>query len=236
MRWLAALLLSLGLQAQELRLPALDRPVVDEVGILGENASVLERKIRSLREHGGPQVGVLVVKDLQDYAIEDYAIRAAEKWQLGTKDKGNGLIILIAPNDRKMRIEVGQGIEGEITDYDTSVWIRNILTPAFRANQFAEGLSAVLDQVGAKFGIAPTEGTPVRRVRRSKREISPLGMLVLLILFLIITPFMRRSSVSGFGGSRWGGGGGFGGGGFGGGGGWGGGGGGFSGGGSSGSW
>jgi len=194
--------------------------------------------IRQVREQGGPQIGVLIPINLQGQAIEEFSIQAAEQWQLGDKKKGDGLIILVAPQERQMRIEVGQGIEGDITDHATDQWIRHIMIPAFKRGQYAEGVAGVIAEVAQLYDIKLSSGPKARRVHRKPNELSPITLIFIIILLFVILPRLSgRSGFRSYRGRGGFGGGGFGGGGFGGGGGgWGGGGGGFSGGGSSGSW
>ncbi len=220
----------------------LNAPVIDLAGLLhSSDKELLGRNIYEIHAQGGPQVGIYIADDLQGYAVEDFSIRLAEAWKLGGDKKDNGLIILIAPKDRKLRIEVGGGIEGDITDLEASRWVTSILQPAFRDQAYALGLNTVLFEVAGKFNIKLEGKTFAKRVRRQKNELSPLATLILLVILIFVLPIISRArggvvhyggGRGGFGGGR----GGFGGGGFGGGGGWGGGGGGFSGGGASGSW
>jgi len=201
---------------------------------------LLAKNIYEIHAQGGPQIGIYFADSLQDFAIEDFSIHLAEKWQLGGSKKDNGLLIVVALQEKKMRIEVGGGIEGDITDLEASRWITGILQPAFRDNAYALGLNSVLFEVASKFGIKLEGKKFAKRVRRSKRELSPLASLILIIIIIFILPIISRSrgGVMYYGSGRGGWGHGGGGGGFGGssGGGWSGGGGGFSGGGASGSW
>lgn len=221
------------------KFPSLNKPVIDLAGILSKSeVEYLSRSIYELHAQGGPQTGVFIADSLQGYAIEDYSIHLSEAWELGGNKNDNGLIFLIAPKGRKLRIEVGGGIEGNITDLEADRWIRNVLTPSFQQGQFASGIAVVLMDVADRFGINLEETKAiVKRSKRKSNELSPLFTIILLIIFLFVMPILHRARG---GVMHYGGGGrmrgGFGGGGFGGGGGWGGGGGGFSGGGASGSW
>jgi uncharacterized protein len=181
-------------------------------------------------------------------ALESFSIRVVEAWKLGQKGKDSGLLLLVVKDAHKLRIEVGYGLEGSVTDAFSAGVIRNVLVPALRAGQVASGLERAFDLLMKK---AAGEDAPVPEgasdPEPASNGSSPLSWLVLL-LFLspILIPILLSSRRGG--GGRWGGGGfggggfgggGFGGGGFGGGGGGGGfsgGGGGFGGGGSSGSW
>jgi uncharacterized protein len=241
-KYLFLLLLSWGVWAQELKLPDLNRPVIDLAGLLtASQVQDLGNNIRELHEGGGPQVGIFIADELQGFAVEDFSIRLAEKWQLGKAKNDNGLIILVAVKERKMRIEVGGGIEGDVTDLEASRWIQNILTPSFRSQNYAGGLKTVLFEVAKKFDITLSGKPLARRVRRSGRELSPISSLVIVVLFFVIFPLINRMRggsrgfSGGYGGGGWSSGGGSswssGGGSS-----WGGGGGGFSGGGASGDW
>jgi uncharacterized protein len=162
------LILSVSVWGADIQIPTLSSPVMDEAGFLStEEREDLSQLAYEIYTHQGPQITILTVKDLQGYAIEDFSIRVAEKWKLGTKEKGNGLLILIAKTEKQMRIEVGQGIEGEITDYESNQYIRNILAPAFKKGLFHDGLRLVLQDIAQKFNIElqPSSG----HIRRSTR-------------------------------------------------------------------
>lgn len=220
-----------------LPVPNLTGPVVDQAGLLkpaeAQRLDQLARDARAAEGGQGPQLAFLIVRSLEGEPIEDYSIRVAEKWKLGTKGKDNGLLFVVSLDDRRMRIEVGGGLEGEITDAQSSRIIREILTPAFRQGRYGEGLYVAAQtalaytgvEVGAK-GRHPQEGE-----NRGIPAVSLLFFLIFAILFGLGGGRRRGFWIGGPGGF-----GGFGGGGFGGGGGYRGGGGGFSGGGSSGSW
>jgi uncharacterized protein len=221
--------------------PELRARVNDLAGTL-EPAQVraLEAKLETHEQATGQQFVLLTVPSLEGDPIEDFSIRTVEKWKLGQKKVDDGLLMVVAPNDRKLRIEVGYGLEGEIPDAFASAVIREVLTPAFRRGAYAEGIDQAFDLLIAKgrgIAVAP----PKRRTRESASELFPivvLGMMLLIGLSKFLPGNRRRRGrhlgwYGGFGG------GGFGGGGFGGGGGGGfggGGGGGFGGGGASGNW
>jgi uncharacterized protein len=229
--------------------PALTGPVVDQAGLLsGAEARRLEQLARAARQAAGAgggrgvQLQYLIVPSLEGESIEDLSIRVAEQWKLGDKGKDDGVLVLVARDDRRVRIEVGRGLEGELTDAATARIRREVIEPAFRAGRFGDGLY----DAGLRI-LTTTNSLPADQARRLGARASHgsrlggLGFLGLFILFIVVKAFFgfssrRRRGFFGGGGPFIGGGfGGFGGGG-GGGGSWGGGGGGFSGGGSSGSW
>ena len=242
--------------AAAVAVPQLTGPVVDPAGVIDarweERLSDLSRAARAQNGGAGPQLQYLVVSTLEGEAIEDFSMRVAEAWKLGTKGKDDGVLVVVAVKDRKVRIEVGGGLEGGLTDAQSGRIIRSAIVPAFREGRYGEGLHAAGQQILGALGALPQgmSKAPRRQAEDATSGIPVLGVLLGFLfglgspffVFLIIV-FIVIRAISGFGrrGPRgpWGGGGFGGGGGFssgGGGGGWSGGGGGFSGGGASGSW
>ena len=130
------------LPAQALEVPALRARVTDLAGLLDSGAqATLEAKLKAHEQATTQQFALLIVPSLEGDPIEDYSIRVVEAWKLGSEKEDNGLLMLIVPGDRKMRIEVGHGLEGAIPDAIASRVIRNVLTPAFRSQNFAGGIN-----------------------------------------------------------------------------------------------
>jgi uncharacterized protein len=237
--WLILVALLAASAAHARDVPVLRARVNDQAAILSpEQARALESKLETHEQATGQQFVLLTVPSLEGDPIEDLSIRVVEAWKLGQKKVDDGLLLLVAPNDRKMRIEVGYGLEGEIPDAFASAVIREVLTPAFRRGAYAEGIDQAFDLLMAK-GRGVAVAPPKRRARESASELFPIVVLgvVLLIGFSGFWPGnrrRRRRNLGWYGGMGGFGGGGFGGGG--GGGGFGGGGGGFGGGGASGNW
>jgi uncharacterized protein len=244
---LAALLVAGAPAAAQVPIPPLTGPVVDTAGAL-DAGSVrrLEALAQAARGQGGQgvQLQYLVVGALEGEPIEDYAIRVAEAWKLGTAAQDNGVLVVVAMAERAVRIEVGNGIEGGLTDVQASRIIRNSIAPAFQARRYGDGLYdagvQILSALGAlPQGVAAPAPRPAPRVHFGSSAILLFFVLSFLLRGLFGMGRRRRRSLwwggGPFIGGGWGGGrGGFGGGGgFGG---WSGGGGGFSGGGASGRW
>ena len=222
--------------------PPLTGPVVDEVGLLSADdvhrLEALSRAARGVEGGNGVQLQYLIVRSLEGEPIEDYSIRVAEAWKIGTKGKDNGVLVTVAVDDRAVRIEVGGGLEGGLTDAQSSRIIRGTIVPAFRAQHYGGGLYDAGVQILGALGALPSGIQPTRRAPPAVHVSS-----MAIIAFFVFIFFLR--ALLGFGARRrrhlwWGGGpwtgGGWGGGGGGNGGGWSGGGGGFSGGGASGRW
>jgi uncharacterized protein len=191
------LLLSFNVWGAELQIPALSSPVMDEAGFLSaDEKKDLADLAYEIFAHQGPQITIFTVPDLQEHAIEDFSIRVGEKWKLGTKEKGNGLLIIVSKAERKVRIEVGQGIEGEITDYEANAYIRNILTPYFAKGQFHDGLRLVMQDIAQKFNIdlSNNDSKIVRRSARPQMTMAFPLALPLILVALIITQIMFQNN------------------------------------------
>lgn len=214
-----------------LNFPTLTGRVVDDAGILSEPAK--EKLTAYLAEHEqqtGNQVVVVTLKDLGGTDIADYGYQLGRAWGIGQKGKNNGALIIVAPNQHQTRIEVGYGLEGDLTDAQTKLIIENVMLPAFRKGDYDKGIVNGAVNVLRTAGGNPT-GAEAVPAPRSDEGGSPLSVpfIILLIVFWVVFgrhlwPLLFLGSVLGGGrGGGWGGGGG----------GWGGGGGGFSGGGGS---
>lgn len=127
--------------AESFQVPALTGPVVDEAGVIDtQSAAVLDRVLRDLHDRGGSQINVLVVKTLQGLPIEDASIRIVDQWKLGNHKLGNGVLLIVAMQEHKMRIEVGRGLEGALTDVESKHIIDETITPYFKQNEFGAGV------------------------------------------------------------------------------------------------
>ncbi|SER40304.1 uncharacterized protein SAMN03159444_04069 [Pseudomonas sp. NFACC02] len=239
----ALLAMSVGLLAQwaqaELKFPALSGQVVDTAGMI-DNASKerLSQMLRAHEELTTEQVVVVTLPNLQGATIEDFGYQLGRYWGIGQKGKDNGALLIVAKDERKVRIEVGYGLEDRLTDAQSSVIINQIITPAFKQGDFVGGVSkgteAIVQVLGgdplAEPVVGASGGDDVTDWKMS------LLFLILFVAFVFINMRWGRA-LGGLGGGYIGsGGGGFGSGGSGGGGGMRGGGGSFGGGGASGGW
>lgn len=243
---LVLLLWVLALTAQaELKFPQLTGRVVDNAAMI--EPSVREQLTQQLDAHEkatGEQLVVVTLPDLQGTDIADFGYQLGRHWGIGQKDKNNGALLIVARAERRLRIEVGYGLEERLTDAQSSVIINQVITPAFKAGNFSKGISdgvaAMLVVLGGNPLDEPSTVYEPRGDQDSDFVSRHPGLLVFLVMLFILTIFvcqMLGILPSGGGGGRGSSGGGFGGGGFGGGGGgFSGGGGSFGGGGSSGGW
>lgn len=129
-------------------LPTLNEPVIDQAHILStEDKQAIGQKIRALHDTGKAQIGVVIVPTTGQEDIFDYAMRVAEKWQLGSAKRDNGILMAIAVNDRRIQILTGYGLEGIMPDIIVSRIIRNQITPYFKQAQYAQGIDAGLTEI-----------------------------------------------------------------------------------------
>ncbi len=124
-------------------IPYLTGRITDNAQILSDGARrALTNSLKAHEEQTGNQVAVLTTPSLGDESIEDYAVAVFQAWKLGQKGKDNGVLVIIAPKDRRMRIEVGYGLEGTLTDSIAGSIIRNSMTPRFKAEDYDGGVAA----------------------------------------------------------------------------------------------
>lgn len=157
------------------------RLVNDLAGMLSEQqASNLEFKLRQYNDSTSTQIAVVTITDLEGYDVADYAVRLALEWGIGQKGKNNGLLLLIAKNDRKIRIETGYGLEGALTDALSSRIIRNEISPAFKSGNFYEGIDAGTDAI-----IKALAGE-YKSSKKSKKGGGGVGATIFVVLLIII--------------------------------------------------
>lgn len=180
---LAALAALLAFQAiAQSRFPPLTGRIVDTAGIL--SSSDEQRIAQKLRVHEtatGEQIVVATIPSLDGVDIETYTLDLAREWAIGTKDKNDGVVFLVAKNDRKMRIEVGYGLEEKLTDATTSLIIRLDVAPEFRKGNFAAGIEKGVDQM-----LKLLTATDAQRLEwESRQKASKKGIDWSFILFVV---------------------------------------------------
>jgi len=245
-----ALLLWIGPAAAEPNYPQLTGRIVDDADLLSAaDIAELDAGLKALEDKSSDQVVVVTLPSLQGYSIEDFGYQLGRHWGIGTKEKDNGVLLIVAPNERKVRIEVGRGLEPLLTDAMSNVIITGAILPRFRTGDYAGGIKEGVK--GIELVLTGDAAELAERVKGRRDADDPkVDWLVVIFWTLIILWFIwvtwrstqRQAHRSGSGpvfipGPGWGGGsggggwsGGSGGGGFSGGGGS------FGGGGSSGSW
>ena len=243
----ACLLAASAFGAEDPALPTLSGRVVDQANILAPATEQrLAAQLQAHEKAGGNQVVVATIESLGGETIEMYGVRLGRSWGIGQAGEDNGIVLIVAPNERRVRIEVGYGLEGDIPDAIASNIIYTKIRPRFAEGDFDGGVTAGVTAIIAALG-GEYVFEQQRRGRRDREGGFPFGILWIVVLFVLFGMGRRRRRGIGSGllwgavlgsalsSGRGGSGGGFGGGGFGGGG-FGGGGGSFGGGGASGGW
>jgi uncharacterized protein len=188
----------LGLVAspvQALEFPEPQGFVNDFAGILSaETRQQLEDQLARLEKDSSVEIAVVTVESLQKTTIEDYAARLFETWQIGKKDRDNGVLLLIAPNERKLRIEVGYGLEPVLTDSKAGRVIRNIITPRFKDGDYDAGITAGVAAItkivrGEEVALDPKSSTSVDQNGDGTWALLAIGIVFLSYL----TSFFARS-------------------------------------------
>lgn len=214
----ALLAMSVGVFAQwaqaDLTFPPLTGRVVDTAGMIdAPGKERLEQMLRAHEELTTEQVVVVTLPDLQGSTIEDYGYQLGRHWGIGQKGKDNGALLVVARDERKVRIEVGYGLEDRLTDAQASVIINQVITPAFKRGDFAGGISKGADAMVQVLGGDPLAEPAVGatgNAAASEEEPADWRMsLLFFVLFVVISYISIRSGRGGIIGS--GGGGGFGG-------------------------
>jgi uncharacterized protein len=248
---LLALLALLAGPAAAQTFPKLTGRVVDEAHLLSpEQTAALDAKLAGLETQSQRQMVIATIPDLEGYEIEDYGYRLGRAWGIGDKQRNDGILLIVAPKEHKVRIEVGYGLEGIITDALSSVIISREVVPRFKAGDYPGGIAAATDQLIAQLQLPEDQARKIAadagvQAKKAKGPRFDAGTVIFLLMFFFffLLPFLRAMGGGGrrygspgvmifpsggwsSGGSDWGGGGG----------GFSGGGGSFGGGGSSGSW
>jgi uncharacterized protein len=209
LRALILLLLLLAVPASAQTFPKLTGRVVDTAGLLNpQQQDALTQKLAALEQATGRQLVVATVPDLQGYPVEDYGYKLGRAWGIGQKGANNGVILLVAKSERKIRIEVGYGLEPILTDALSGDIVRNQITPAFKSGDFAGGINAGVDAIAQQLQAPPEEQEKrvqqavdqQKHARHSSGSFIPLIFWAIILLFVIIPGIRGRRYGRRFGG------------------------------------
>jgi uncharacterized protein len=168
----------------DVAVPPLSGRVVDQTGTLSSDTMAsLTQTLKDLQARKGSQIAVLIVPTTAPETIEQYSIRVAEAWKIGRKKIDDGALLVVAKNDHKLRIEVGYGLEGSLTDATASRIISEIITPKFRSGDFTGGIS---DGVERMISVIDGEPLPAPEQTQSFSEPAHLEDLLPILLFVAI--------------------------------------------------
>lgn len=203
---LAFLLLVPGLAAAQPAFPELTGRVVDQAQILSpEQEAALDATLASHETASSDQIVVVTLSSLQDYDIADYGYQLGRHWGIGQKEIDNGVLLIVAPNERQLRIEVGYGAEAIITDGLASSIIRNTIVPKFKDGDMPAGIEAGVGEIIALLNASPEE----LAARKAEFEASQPeesggadGSLIFIIIVIVIILIVVSNSGGGRGGGR----------------------------------
>ncbi len=198
------LLVALAVSAvAEPKFPALSGRVIDGAGLLpAEDKLLIEGQLEALEQKSSDQLVVVTVDSLQSYTIEDFGYRLGRHWGIGQKNVDNGALLIVAPNERKVRIEVGRGLEPQLTDIMSRLIIENAILPAFRRGDFPAGIKAGVRDISDVM-LGDAEAVKDRLKRRPGPEVDYEAILVLVLTIAIIVYILYHNHKQGGGpGSR----------------------------------
>src|SRR5450830_1146781 len=178
--------------------PALTGRIVDQANIIpAETRSAIEPKLADLEAKSGIQLVVATVTSLEGQEVEQYANELFRSWKLGEKAKNNGVLLLVAPTERRVRIEVGYGLEGTLTDALSKVIITNAITPRFKTGDFSGGIARGVDDIITVLTTDASEWQKRPSLRLDNQQTSDpanwllIAALIILVALLIVSPGFR---------------------------------------------
>jgi uncharacterized protein len=178
--------------AYALTFPQLTGRVVDDAGILDPaTKATLERKLADFESKTTGQLVVVTVKSLQGTSIEDYGYQLGRSWGIGQKEKNSGALLIVAPNERKVRIEVGYGLEGNLTDAVSKLIIENAILPRFKTGDFGGGITRGVDDIIQAATVDPEEWK-ARANKRPDAQPGALDVLVFLLFLFVVFMIIRN--------------------------------------------
>lgn len=186
---LIALLLAAPAIAQQVPVPALEARVTDLTATLSApQRQSLERKLAAFEQSKGSQIAVLLVPTTGEETIEQYGIRVAEQWQLGRRGVDDGILLLVALEDRTVRVEVGYGLEGAVPDAVANRVVEDVIIPHFRQGNFFAGISAGVDTLQRLL-----EGEPLPAPSERQGPVGDAPILFIFIAFFMLSGILRAA-------------------------------------------
>ena len=159
-----------------------------------ENVQALNERLTGLKNTTGAEVTIVTVSSLGDETIETYSTKLVEEWGIGVKGKDNGLLILIAPNERQARFEVGYGLEGAITDLQSSNIINKVMTPAFKAGDYYSGLNGAVEAVTSIITNSPEAAQYFDPIKKRDIDFGPFIFIVIILVSFLARILGRTKS------------------------------------------
>lgn len=197
--WLAVLIAATPSYAQTF--PKLTGRVVDQANLLSPAQEAdLSSKSAALEQRTGRQFVIATVSSLEGRPIEDYGYRLGREWKIGDEQKDDGVILLVAPAERKVRIETGYGARVFLTDALSSIIIRESILPRFKAGDLPGGISAGADQIVKQMELPEAEAAKraqeigAKEAKRQDRDVNPVPVIFIVIVFFVIIGSIARAA------------------------------------------
>ncbi|KAA0888151.1 TPM domain-containing protein [Oryzomonas rubra] len=195
--FILALLVLLPLPLPALDVPQLNGRVNDYARMLSpETVRQLDQKLASFERDSSTQIAVLTVPTLQGDDLEQFSIHVAEQWKLGQKGKDNGVLLILAQAERKVRIEVGMGLQGVLPDITASHIIRDVMRPYLKSDNFDQGVTAGIDAIisatKGEFKAAPQDAG--KRAHKKSSASFPVLLLLIVVVAVLLGAFSRYLS------------------------------------------
>ena len=179
-----------GLAQTPLTFPPLEGRVVDQARLLSPaSEQEITARLEALERDTTDQVVVVTVPSLQGHEIEDYGYQLGRAWGIGRQDKDNGVLLVIAPDEKKVRIEVGYGLEPVLTDAMSALIIQNAILPSFREGNYERGITQGIDAIDDQLRLDPTEARAIAEAADRPKARLPIAVAVIIALvfgFLVL--------------------------------------------------
>jgi uncharacterized protein len=191
---LALLVIAAPALAETLPVPALSGRVVDQAGILNSaEESRLTSKLKDLEDKTSIQLVVVTLSSLRGSPIEEWGLTLGRSWGIGQKGKDNGALLIVAPNDRELRIEVGYGLEGTLPDATADAIIRNVIVPRFKSGDMADGISDGVDAIISVLSGSGEEFTPSRTeaLGQMLSNAVPVLFFAFFVIMIVVTQILQ---------------------------------------------
>jgi uncharacterized protein len=198
-------------KAADIHFPQLTGRVVDNAHLLDPStSSQIDQQVAAYEQQSSNQIVVVTIPDLNNIPIEDYGYQLGRHWGIGQKGKNNGALLIVAPKEHKVRIEVGYGLEGTLTDAASSLIINRIMTPAFKKGDFNGGIQQGVTAILSTLGGTDISAQAAPNKNNSDDSIHLWLLILIFILFLrwlrsgkggIAAPFLFGSMLGGSGGN-----------------------------------
>lgn len=162
--------------------PSLDAPIVDATDTLSsEQIATLNQQIQDSRQQKAYEFAILMIPSLQNESLENYSLKVARTWGVGSADKDNGVLLLIVKDDQRIRIEVGRGLEGDLTDIEAGRIIRNSIAPLFQKGDYFSGISQGVQNIAAQVEGRPEWDNSLKSANQLSSEETVSGMLFIAL-------------------------------------------------------